>query len=137
VHLLLALDMPSRVSRFMYAAGDDSLIEHGRRALSNAAWLAGAFVDGRLRGIAEVYDIGATGGVEAAFVVDRRWRRRGLGTALLQASQHWAAASKRAMIRGVFSRSNWPMRRLARTANARLDLGLDEVSAEIPVAARE
>ena len=46
VHLLLALDMPSRVSRFMYAAGDDSLIEHGRRALSNAAWLAGAFVDG-------------------------------------------------------------------------------------------
>jgi hypothetical protein len=74
-HLLLALDTPCRVSRFQYAASDDSLIEHGRRALSNAAWLAGAFVDGGLRGIAEVYDIGATGDVEAAFVVDRDWRR--------------------------------------------------------------
>jgi hypothetical protein len=37
------------------------------------------------------------------------------------------------MIRMVFSRSNWPMRRLAGTANARLDLTLDEISAEIPV----
>ena len=133
VRLLLALDAPSRVSRFLFAASDRSLIEHARRALSTAAWVAGAIVEGGLRGIAEIYDIGATGGVEAAFLVDRDWRRQGLGTALLRASQHWAAESKRAAIRMVFSRGNWPMRRLASTANARLDLALDEISAELPV----
>ena len=34
----------------------------------------------------------------------------------------------------VFSRNNWPMRQLAHKVGARLDLDLDEISADVSVA---
>jgi GNAT superfamily N-acetyltransferase len=92
--LFLDLEEPCRISRFSYATSDQFLIQHSQRALSGAAWIAGAFVDDTLRGVVEVYDID-DGAVEAAFLVERGWRGRGLGTALMQAAIAWARENDR------------------------------------------
>ena len=89
--MLLNLDQPSRSIRFDGVVSDDCLVRHSRCAFSSAAWIAGAFVDETLRGVVEVYDIGDSRTVEAAFLVERTWRRRGLGSALLRAALQWAA----------------------------------------------
>jgi GNAT superfamily N-acetyltransferase len=133
--LFLDLDQPCRVSRFAYAASDQFLIQHSRHALTSAAWIAGAFVDETLRGVVEAYDA-AAGAVETAFLVERDWRRRGLGSALMQAAIQWALENDRHTLRLMFSRGNWPMRKLATNAQARIDLSLDEICADVAVGAQ-
>jgi|ERR1700686_1861605 GNAT superfamily N-acetyltransferase len=133
--MLLNLDQPSRSIRFDGVVSDDCLVRHSRCAFSSAAWIAGAFVDETLRGVVEVYDIGDSRTVEAAFLVERTWRRRGLGSALLRAALQWAAETDRIMLRMVFSRHNWPMRKLASNAEARLDLGFGEITADVAIGA--
>ena len=66
---------------------------------------------------------------EAALVVEPAWRRRGLGFALLRAAAR--LVPENGNIRLIFTRDNWPMRKLADKAHARLDLVLDELCAEI------
>jgi GNAT superfamily N-acetyltransferase len=131
--LLCGLDLLSRASRFCCAVNDARLAEHASLALSTAAFIAGAFVQGRLRGIVEVYDTNRAGVSEAAFVVAPDWRRRGLGFALLQAASLWARDSDRTALRLVFARSNWPMRQLAGKAGARFDLVLDDIEADVVI----
>jgi GNAT superfamily N-acetyltransferase len=131
--LFLDLDQPCRVSRFSCAASDQFLIQHSQHALSSASWIAGAFVEDTLRGVVEAYDVDAAGAVEAAFLVERDWRRRGLGTALMQAAMRWARENDRHTLRMMFSRCNWPMRKLATSAQARLDLSLDEICAHVAI----
>jgi GNAT superfamily N-acetyltransferase len=132
--LLLDLDPASRVGRFDYAVCDAVLIRHSQQALMATCWLAGIFIGDDLRGIVEAYEMNPSGLVELAFLVDRTWRRRRLGTALLEAAMQWAAESDRVLLRMVFSTNNWPMRKLASSARARLDLAFDQVVADIPVA---
>jgi GNAT superfamily N-acetyltransferase len=131
--MLLNLDKPSRAIRFDGTVTDDGMVRHSRCAFSSAAWIAGVFVDEGLRGVVEVYDIGHSRTVEAAFVVEQTWRRRGLGSALLKAAIQWAAETDRIMLRMVFSRRNWAMRKLASNAQARLDLRFGEVMADIAI----
>ena len=132
--LLLDLDSASRVSRFNCAVCDAVLIRHSQQALMATCWVAGIFIGDDLRGIVEAYEMNPHGLIELAFVVDRTWRRRRLGTALLEAAVQWAAESDRVLLRMVFSTNNWPMRKLASRARARLDLAFDQVVADIPVA---
>lgn len=132
--LLLDLDPASRVGRFNCAVCDAVLIRHSQQALIATCWLAGIFIGDDLRGIVEAYEMTPPGLVELAFLVDRAWRRRRLGTALLEAAVQWAAESDRVLLRMVFSTNNWPMRRLASSARAELDLAFDQVVADIPIA---
>jgi GNAT superfamily N-acetyltransferase len=132
--LLLDLDPASRVSRFNCAVCDAVLIRHSQQALMATCWLAGIFIGGDLRGIVEAYEMNPHGLIELAFLVDRTWRRRRLGTALLEAAVQWAAESDRVLLRMVFSSNNWPMRKLASSARAGLDLAFDQVVADIPIA---
>ncbi|PWT91628.1 MAG: hypothetical protein C5B56_03530 [Proteobacteria bacterium] len=134
--VLLGLDVAARHHRFGQAASDAYLVDHARRALADAAWVGGAFIDGRLRGVVEVYDRGGSGCAEAAFVVEQSWRRRGLGWALLREALRTAAASKMRTLRMIFSRQNWPMRRLATRAGGRVDIALDELLVDVALAAR-
>jgi GNAT superfamily N-acetyltransferase len=97
-------------------------------------WLAGIVIHQRLSGVVELYDVNPQGAVEAAFLVDQAWRRRGLGTALLKAAVQWATERDRVLLRMMFSGNNWPMRGLAANAGARLDLAFDEVVADLPIA---
>ena len=135
LNLQLGLDNASRVARFGHAVGDASLIAYGKGTLSTAAFIAGVFVDGTLRGVVEVFE--GNGGVyKIAFAVHQDWRRRGFGLALLTAAREWAQKSGVTALRLVMSRSNWPLRNLAQKAGAQFDLSLDEIRADIPVAKR-
>jgi GNAT superfamily N-acetyltransferase len=134
--LLLGLDEASRISRFSCVLGDDGIVRHARRALREAAWVAGLSVDGELCGLVELYETCEPGAVEAAFAVTKCWRRQGVGTALLFAAIEWARRSHHASLRMIFARGNWPMRRLAGKAEASLDLALDKLIASIAIGRR-
>jgi GNAT superfamily N-acetyltransferase len=77
------------------------------------------------------YDGEAPGHVDVTLVVERPWRNKGLGWALLGAAMEWVRHSETRTIRMIFSRNNWPMRALAHKANARLTLAFDEICASI------
>ncbi|MFL6305736.1 MAG: GNAT family N-acetyltransferase [Candidatus Sulfotelmatobacter sp.] len=130
--LFIGLDRETRCRRFGHAASDESLRAHAIKALNDAACLTGIFVDGALRGVLELYSCAPAPIIEAAIVVDKGWRRRGLGHELL--SQ--ARASETQNMRLVFTRDNWPMRYLTTKMGARFDLLLDELCADIAPLAR-
>jgi GNAT superfamily N-acetyltransferase len=111
---------------------------HAHHALTTASCVIGVSVDGTLRGILELYSCAPQPFCEAALVVDPRWRRRGLGFALLHAATRWVGGTSSGSIRLIFTRDNWPMRKLASKAGARFDLVLDEICAEVaPSASRK
>jgi GNAT superfamily N-acetyltransferase len=129
--LFLRLEATARVSRFGLATNDAYLAAYAAHALAEAAWVLGAFVDDSLRGLVEVYHDAPRGFAEAAFVVDRDWRRRGLGWALLCAACEVAAEGQAHILRMMFSRHNWPMRGLAMKAGSRFDLANNEIMADL------
>jgi GNAT superfamily N-acetyltransferase len=131
--LLLGLDNACRVSRFSGVISDEGIARHTRQALRETAWLGGLFVDNELCGVVELYETRDPGDLEAAFAVASRWRRLGLGTALLFAALEWARHSRRATLHMIFSRTNWPMRRLASKAEPTFDLTLDELIASVVI----
>src|SRR4051794_34184386 len=129
--LLVALDRDSRCSRFGYAASDAAMAAHSRTALQAASGTLGIFLDEKLAGAAEIYRYGNTGAYEVSLVVERPLRKRGLGWNLLSSAMVWARDADADSVRLIFSRHNWPMRKLAARACAKLDLSLDELNAEI------
>ncbi len=131
--VLLGLEPTDRCSRFGAASSDDFLASHAKRAIAGASWTVGAFVGERLRGVVEVYGGGQHGYAEAAFVVEREWRRRGLGWVLLQSAICLVADSETRTLRMMFSRHNWPMRKLAGKAGGRLDIVLGEITVDVAV----
>ena len=130
--LLLHLDAHSRVSRFGHWMSDANLIEHANYAFKKATWIAGAFINKRLRGLVEMYDSGS-GWAEASFVVEQDWRRRGIAWTLLQATEIKAADFNVSALRMIFARNNRPMRGLASKADGRYDVVLDEISVDVPI----
>jgi GNAT superfamily N-acetyltransferase len=132
--LLCGLDKSSRTNRFGHPASDIRVQGYVKEAVAGAAYMAGAFDAGLLIGVVEVFTT-CDGVAEVAFAIDAHWRRQGLGSALLEAATRWAEQAGVATLRMFISRSNWPMRQLAHKAGARLDFDLDEISADISVAA--
>ena len=128
---LASLDRSARWSRFGHAANDSSLLTHAQNALGAGACSFGAYVDGELRGFVDLYCCAPQKFFEAGVVVHQDWRRRGLGWALLHAAIQWANETSASSLRLIFPRNNWPMRQLANKANARLDLVLDDICADI------
>jgi GNAT superfamily N-acetyltransferase len=129
---LLRLDCRSRVARFGHSVSDEALVHHVNYAFGKAFWIAGARIDRQLCGLVELYNSGS-GWLEAAFVVEQQWRRRGVAWMLLHAAKERAAGTDIGALRMFFPRNNWPMRQLASKANAKLDLVLGELSAEVVV----
>jgi len=68
---------------------------------------------------------------EVALVVAPHWRRKGLGWALLRGAIRLGLQAQARSIRMIFPRTNWPMRKIARKANAQLDLVLDQIHAVV------
>jgi GNAT superfamily N-acetyltransferase len=84
---LLRLDAPSRRNRFGGAVSDDRIRDHVESSIGLDAVLHGFFVDGVLRGAAELRLLGPrflTGEAEAAFSVEMPWQSHGIGSALLE-----------------------------------------------------
>jgi GNAT superfamily N-acetyltransferase len=125
--LLLALEPSARNERFNRTA----FSLHTEAAPKNADWVLGAFVDDALCGVAEIYCDKIDGDADVALAVDRAWRSKGIGTALLHTMMQIAAEANTNKLRMLFSRRNWPMRRLAGKAGGRFDVIFDTISVEV------
>jgi GNAT superfamily N-acetyltransferase len=84
---LLRLDTDSRHRRFSGAVADEVVARHAETADQLGVVIHGFFVDGVLRGAAELRHIG--GGMfsreaEAAFSIEQPWQSHGVGSALLE-----------------------------------------------------
>jgi GNAT superfamily N-acetyltransferase len=82
---LLRLDPESRARRFSAAVSDEYIVRHAASAGHFGVVLHGFFVDGVLRGAAELRPYGAFGREgEAAFSIEQPWQSQGVGSALLE-----------------------------------------------------
>src|SRR4051794_26528415 len=83
---LLRLDADSRRNRFGGAASDEFIINYIELSLGLDAVIHGFFVDGALRGVAELRPLGRgfAEQAEAAFSIEQAWQSHGVGTALLE-----------------------------------------------------
>jgi GNAT superfamily N-acetyltransferase len=83
---LLRLDPESRHRRFSGAVADDTIARHAETADELGVVVHGFFVDGVLRGAAELRHIGGmfSREAEAAFSIEQPWQSHGVGSALLE-----------------------------------------------------
>jgi GNAT superfamily N-acetyltransferase len=83
---LLRLDPESRSRRFSGTVSDDFVTRHAASAGKLGVVLHGFFLDGVLRGAAELRSVGSVFAREgeAAFSVESTWQSYGVGTALLE-----------------------------------------------------
>src|SRR5271165_2533171 len=81
---LLRLDAESRRNRFNATIADDTVRGFAATARGSDVILHGFFVDGVLRGVADLRILG--GEAEAAFSIEKRWQSHGVGSALLERS---------------------------------------------------
>lgn len=121
----LALDPASRRSRFYTFRSDQSVAAYGSGAWLHDVLILGAFVGGRLCGVAELCATSDPAVAEAAFVVAPDQRRRGLGKALLEQVVSSAAGQGFTAIRVECPVTNRAMRRLAQTLSPALSVTTD------------
>ena len=83
---LLRLDSESRRNRFGGAVSDEFINNYVELSLGLDAVIHGFFVDGTLRGVAELRPLGKTFSdeAEAAFSIEKDWQSHGVGTVLLE-----------------------------------------------------
>ena len=83
---LLRLDPGSRRNRFAGAVPDRFVTDYANLSFGIDAVIHGFFVDGTLRGAAELRPIGApiTREAEAAFSIEQLWQSHGVGSLLLE-----------------------------------------------------
>lgn len=126
---LMRLDRDSLYRRFGHALGAEAVRRHAVKALTDSVWTFGVSDGGDLRGVIELYTCATDRTLDAALVVEKGWRRRGLAWALLQHARASACTGNTILL--AFARDNWPMRALAVKAKARLSLVVGEMVAEI------
>lgn len=82
---LLRLDQEGRRMRFAHAVSNDYIEDYAGRMLDLGSIVYGCFVDGEVRGVAELRKLGDTWGreAEAAFSVETAYQDDGLGTDLM------------------------------------------------------
>ena len=83
---LLRLDPESRHRRFSGAISDEIVVRHAATISEIGVVVHGFFVDGVLRGAAELRHIGSpfSHEAEAAFSIEQPWQSHGVGTELLE-----------------------------------------------------
>ncbi|MGA7974190.1 MAG: GNAT family N-acetyltransferase [Pseudolabrys sp.] len=83
---LLRLDSDSRHTRFSGAMSDQAIANYAATARGIDMVVHGFFVDGTLRGAAELRQIGPmfSHAAEAAFSIEKPWQSHGVGSALLE-----------------------------------------------------
>lgn len=118
----LRLDPETRKARFAGELSDEAVACYARDILRFDSVVLGAFVGGKLRGIAELR--GFLGGwpttAEAAFSVEQEWQNRGIGEALFD---HILAAAQNRGVKTlsmICLRENVRMKQLAQKHDATL-----------------
>jgi GNAT superfamily N-acetyltransferase len=130
---LLRLDPGSRHSRFAGGVSDEFIRKYAELSNSLDAVVYGFFLDGVMRGAAELRPLGGNlpRQAEAAISVEKRWQSHGVGSALLR---HILLAARNRRIRLLHMAclaENQRMQQLARKFDAELSFDFGNVVGEV------
>ena len=130
---LLRLDPESRRRRFSAGVADEFIARHAAGAGDPGVVLHGFFVDGTLRGAAELRPIGSLFAheAEAAFSIEQPWQSHGVGSALLERT---LLAARNRGVRSLCMHclaENERMQQLARKFDADLHFDFGSVVGEV------
>jgi RimJ/RimL family protein N-acetyltransferase len=130
---LLRLDPESRANRFGTPVTDYFIERYAARALGTDAIIHGYFVDGILRGCAELRGLNtlAPSAAEAAFSIEKAFQNNGVGSALMGRT---ILTARNRGIRKLYMNClshNHPMQAIARKYHADLKFEAGDVVAEI------
>ncbi len=134
---LLRLDRVSRHTRFSGAVSDDFIARHAATAIGIGVVVHGFFVDGVMRGAAELRRNGASlggilsDGAEAAFSIEQEWQSHGVGTVLLERTLLSARNRGIKHLRMDCLADNRRMQQLARKFEADLSFDFGSVVGEV------
>jgi len=130
---LLRLDADSRRNRFAGTVSDEFVRDYADLSFGIDAIIHGFFVEGGLRGAAELRPIGApiTREAEAAFSIEKPWQSHGVGSALL--ARTLLAARNRGVkfLHMACLSDNERMQQLARKFDADLSFDFGSVVGEV------
>jgi GNAT superfamily N-acetyltransferase len=130
---LLRLDPESRHNRFGGAVSDEFLIGYAELAAGLDTIIHGFFVNGTMRGAAELRPIGhpVTQDAEAAISIEKSWQSHGIGSALL--ARTLLAARNRGIkfLHMACLADNKRMQQLARKFDAELTFDFGSVVGEV------
>jgi GNAT superfamily N-acetyltransferase len=130
---LLRLDQASRRNRFGGDASDEFLAEYAALATSIDTVIHGFFVNGTMRGAAELRPIGGllAPEAEAAFSIEEPWQSHGVGSALLARTLLAARNRSITFLHMACLADNQRMQQLARKFDAELRFDFGSVVGEI------
>jgi GNAT superfamily N-acetyltransferase len=130
---LLRLDPASRRNRFGGGVSDDFIRRHVDGSICLEAVIYGYFVDGTLRGAAELRPLGGwpTRQAEAAFSVEARYQSHGVGSALLERTLLAARNRGIRYLNMSCLADNRRMQQLARKFDAELTFDFGSVVGEV------
>ena len=127
------LDPASRHDRFACAVSDAYIERYAGKLFGPGDVVYGFFVDDVLRGAGELRQIEAPrlfreGSAEAAFSVEKPWRRGGVGTALMARIVRAAQNRRDRTLTMLCLAHNQPMQRLARKFSADLSFEAGQIT---------
>jgi GNAT superfamily N-acetyltransferase len=138
---LLRLDPESRHDRFHGGASDEFLKGYADHCFKPRDVIYGAFIDGELRGAAELRPLradpsdelsaGESGHAEAAFSIERPFRGHGLGVRLFAQLTRAAEENRIAEIDFTCGADNRAMQGLARKFAAEMHFNTDHVTGRL------
>ncbi len=130
---LLRLDEESRCNRFGGAVGDDVIRAYVEQMDGLSTVLHGFFVDGTLRGVAEVRLLGApfADSAEVAFSIEKPWQSHGVGSVLLERCLLTARNRGIKHLHMVCLSNNRRMQQLARKFDAELTFDFGSVVGDV------
>jgi GNAT superfamily N-acetyltransferase len=130
---LLRLDHDSRHRRFSGAVADEVIARHAATAGGLGVVVYGFFVDGVLRGAAELRQSGSlfSHEAEAAFSIEQPWQSHGVGTELLQRTLLSARNRGIKSLRMDCLAENRRMQQLARKFDAEFSFDFGSVVGEV------
>jgi GNAT superfamily N-acetyltransferase len=133
---LLRLDKDSRRNRFGGAVSDEFILNYIELSLGLDAVIHGFFVDGILRGVAELRPLGNgfADEAEAAFSIETPWQSNGVGTALLERTLLAARNRGIKLLHMACLVNNARMIELARKFEAELKFDFGSVIGEVEAA---
>jgi GNAT superfamily N-acetyltransferase len=133
---LLRLDLKSRRNRFGGAVSEQFLRNYADLAISIDSIIHGFFLDGTLRGAAELRPIGpaARREGEAAFSIEQPWQSHGVGSALLERTLLAARNRGLNFLHMACLADNKRMQQLARKFDAELSFDFGSVVGEVAAA---
>jgi GNAT superfamily N-acetyltransferase len=130
---LLRLDHESRYRRFSGAVSDEFIARHAATANEIGVVVHGFFIDGVLRGAAELRPIGPLfeHEAEAAFSIEQPWQSHGVGTELLERTLLSARNRGITSLHMICLADNQRMQQLARKFEADLKFDFGSVVGEV------